>query len=152
RVNWSEWFQFRTASDRPEPFSFIYFGDAQNGIRSLWSRVVREAFSDAPRARFIIHAGDLVDSANSDAQWGEWFGAGGWINAMIPSLPTPGNHEYPLAHGEAKHLSRYWRPQFALPENGPPGLEETTYYLDYQGVRIISLNSSERQAEQVPWL
>ena len=39
-VNWSEWFHFRTASDRPEPFSFIYFGDAQTDLKSLWSRVI----------------------------------------------------------------------------------------------------------------
>jgi 3',5'-cyclic AMP phosphodiesterase CpdA len=31
-------------------------------------------------------------------------------------------------------------------------LEETVYYLDYQGVRIVSLNSNERQEEQVGWL
>jgi 3',5'-cyclic AMP phosphodiesterase CpdA len=39
-----------------------------------------------------------------------------------------------------------------LPRNGPAGLEETVYVLDYQGARIVSLNSNERQAEQVPWL
>ncbi|HUR55742.1 MAG TPA: fibronectin type III domain-containing protein, partial [Gemmataceae bacterium] len=52
--NWSEWFQFETASAHPEPFGFIYFGDAQNGIKSHWSRVVRGAYSDMPRAKFIV--------------------------------------------------------------------------------------------------
>ena len=28
-VNWTEYYHFRTASDRARPFSFIYFGDAQ---------------------------------------------------------------------------------------------------------------------------
>jgi hypothetical protein len=62
-------------------------------------------------------------------------------------VPTPGNHEY----GWAK-LTDHWRPQFTLPENGPPGLEETCYYLDFQGTRIISLNSNEKLAEQTSWL
>lgn len=154
--NWSEWIRFRTASDKPAPFSFVYFGDAQNEIRSHWSRVVREAFTDAPKAAFLLHAGDLINNANSDAQWGEWFGAGGWLNAMIPSLPTPGNHEYfqEEVNGEKKRrlLTPHWRQQFTLPENGPAGLEETAYYIDYQGVRIVSLNSNERQAEQAAWL
>ena len=35
-VNWSEWFQFRTASGAREPFAFVYFGDAQTDIKSLW--------------------------------------------------------------------------------------------------------------------
>ncbi|MHC5542496.1 fibronectin type III domain-containing protein, partial [Singulisphaera rosea] len=93
-VNWSEWFHFKTASDKPEPFTFIYFGDAQNDVKSLWSRVIRGAYSDAPKARFIIHAGDLINRANSDAEWGEWHASGGWLNGMVPSVPTPGNHEY----------------------------------------------------------
>ena len=93
-VNWSEWVHARTASEKAEPFTFIYFGDAQTNLKSLWSRVIRGAYSDASRARFIVHAGDLVNRANRDAEWGEWFGAGGWVNAMVPSVPTPGNHEY----------------------------------------------------------
>jgi hypothetical protein len=154
-TNWSEWIQFNTASDKPEPFSFIYFGDAQNDVRSHWSRVIREAHSDAPKAKFMIHAGDLINSGNRDAEWGEWFGAAGWLNAMVPSVPTPGNHEYPRDKERPllrSQLSHHWRPQFALPENGISGLEETVYWLDYQGVRIVSLNSNEREKEQVPWL
>ncbi|HEX6987590.1 MAG TPA: fibronectin type III domain-containing protein, partial [Planctomycetaceae bacterium] len=46
----SEWFQFRTASDRPAPLRFIYVGDAQTDIKSLWSRVIRQAYADAPTA------------------------------------------------------------------------------------------------------
>ncbi|WP_165225248.1 purple acid phosphatase family protein [Aquisphaera insulae] len=169
-ANWSEWVHARTALDGPEPFSFIYFGDAQNDIKSLWSRVIRGAYSDAPKAAFIVHAGDLVNRGSRDAEWGEWFQGGGWVNAMVPSLPTPGNHEYervkapaPAAAAadvnapavkpdEHSAITRHWRAQFALPEHGPPGLEETVYYVDYQGARIVSLNSNERQAEQVPWL
>jgi hypothetical protein len=157
-VNWSEWIHARTASDQAEPFAFIYFGDAQNDIKSLWSRVIRGAYSDAPKARFIIHAGDLVNRANRDAEWGEWFQGGGWVNAMVPSIPSPGNHEYERPNGNSgarAEISRHWRPQFTLPENGPDspsGLKESVYYVDYQGARIISLNSNEGQEEQVAWL
>lgn len=151
-VNWSEWFHFSTASSTAEPFSFIYFGDAQNDIRSMWSRVVREAYRDAPQARFMLHAGDLVNRAESDAEWGEWFGAGNWLNAMMPSLAVPGNHEQARDSAGNRRLSHHWRKQFSLPENGPAGLEETCYTLLYQGVRIIGLDSNQKQAEQVAWL
>ena len=33
-LNWSEWFHFRTASQEPRPFTFVYFGDAQNDIKT----------------------------------------------------------------------------------------------------------------------
>jgi 3',5'-cyclic AMP phosphodiesterase CpdA len=67
---------------------------------------------------------------------------------MIPVVATPGNHEYDDDLG----LNAHWRPQFAFPLNGPSGLEETAYWFDYQGARIISLNSNERIAEQRDWL
>ncbi len=151
-VNWSEWFHFETAKDTPEPFSFVYFGDAQNDIRSMWSRVIREAFRDAPRAKFLIHAGDLIDKAESDAQWGEWFGAGHWLNAMVPNVPVPGNHEMAKLPNGLRRLGHHWRPQFTLPEHGPPGLEETCYTFVYQNLRIVALNSNERYEEQARWL
>lgn len=152
-ANWSEWFQFETPSDQPAPLRFIYFGDAQNEVKSHWSRVARGAYSDMPRAHFILHAGDLINRANADAEWGEWHAAAGWINGMVPSVPTPGNHEYAAPpKGGKRALSGHWRPQFELPRNGPPGLEETCYYLDVQGVRVVSLNSNERHEDQVPWL
>jgi 3',5'-cyclic AMP phosphodiesterase CpdA len=243
-VNWSEWFHFRTARSEPAPFTFLYFGDAQNDIRTHWSRVVREAFREAPRAAFTLHAGDLINRAQSDAEWGEWFGAPAWVNATVPVIPTPGNHEYftfgagstnqrawktkhlgtiivnierkaerdadkkltgyalkatnadgligtaaldvhgrflsvdagftelteytaddlkerrpdapPLRDRIAvpgqSRLTRHWRPQFALPLHGPAGLEESVYYLDYQGTRIVSLNSNEQHDAQAAWL
>ncbi|RMG16442.1 MAG: metallophosphoesterase family protein [Bacteroidetes bacterium] len=139
---WSEWFHFSTASKEAVPFSFIYFGDAQNELKSMWSRAIREAALLAPKARFMLHAGDLVNRADNDAEWGEWFHAGGWLFGMMPSIATPGNHEYArVENSEERELTPHWRPTFAFPQNGPPGLEETVYYLDYQGVRFISLNS-----------
>ena len=149
---WSEWFQFRTLESQPAPFSFIYFGDAQTDLRSQWSRVIRGAAQEAPKAAFMLHAGDLINRAESDAEWGEWFAAGGWLNGMIPSIPVPGNHEQSPRDEDEPQLSRHWRRSFTLPENGPPKLQESCYTLVCQGVRIIALNSNERQAEQAEWL
>jgi hypothetical protein len=40
---------------------------------------------------------------------------------------------------------------FTLPQNGPKGLEETAYWFDYQGVRIVSLNSNVEYFAQAEW-
>lgn len=150
-VNWSEWNQFRTASDKPDPLTFVYFGDAQTEIFSLWSRVVRTGFRFAPEAQFLLHAGDLVNRGYRDAEWGEWHRAPGWLNGAIPLVPSPGNHEYGAVDG-GRGLTTHWRAQFTLPENGVPGLEESCYFFDIQGVRMVSLNSNEKQEEQAQWL
>ncbi|WP_118831156.1 fibronectin type III domain-containing protein [Salinibacter ruber] len=253
---WSEWFHARTASQQPEPFSFVYVGDAQNNVRSHWSRLIRQAYTDAPEIDFLLHAGDLVDNAHRNVEWGHWNAAGGFIQSMVPNIAVPGNHEYagyrtwrardtfrveveangrqmtgtilepdgnpePLEatssgaapssgrspagdwdynvdNGEyvgtlriesdgsgygatlvsedgrarplqdvsvdgntltghflmevekesPEQLSVHWHPQFAFPENGPDGMEETVYHLDYQGMRVVGLNSEAAKMDE----
>lgn len=149
---WSEWFQFKTASDKPKPFAFIYFGDAQNELKSQWSRVIRQSFQHLPRADFMLHAGDLVDVPNRDSDWEDWFYAGSFIHAMIPTVAVPGNHEYQRVEGSERTLSAFWRPQFSMPENGLPQLRRTNFVIEYQGARIIGLDSNRMIQEQAKWL
>lgn len=146
-VCWSEWFQFRTAQDGPAPFSFLYVGDAQNNILSMWTRNIQRACARHPDVRFIVHAGDLINDDLSDREWGEWFAALAGINARIGCVPTTGNHEY-----SDLVLSAQWRPQFALPMNGPDveALHETVYHVDYQDLRVISLNTHLMNEEILP--
>lgn len=147
-TNWSEWMEFQTASGGAEPFSFIYFGDAQNEVHEHVSRVFRRAFVDRPQADLIVHAGDLVDVSTRDNEWGEWFDAAGWINGGINSLAIPGNHEY-----RSGVLAPYWDKQFAFPDNGPESVNaehpETAYHVDYEGVRFIGLNSNLNNDEDM---
>lgn len=83
--NWSEWFQFKTAGLAGEQLSFLYFGDAQTGLRSMWAKVIRKAYEQMPHAQLMLHAGDLVNRAERDEEWGEWFEAGSFIHATIPN-------------------------------------------------------------------
>ena len=157
RTNWSEWSHFTTASSSPKPFTFIYLGDAQNKIKSHCSRVMRESFRAASDAAFILHAGDLVGWGNSDADWGEWHLAASHLHRTIPCVATPGNHEYFHRGADGKRipgkiLTSHWRAGFAFPLNGPAEFPETVYYIDYQGVRFVSLDSNRPLATQVTWL
>ena len=152
----SEWYHFKTQSETPAPLSFLYVGDAQNYILELWSRVIRTAYQTAPQADFFIHAGDLVNDAHSETQWNEWFGAGGFIHSQIPTIATPGNHEYRGLNKEYpkqnRALSLQWNNQFSFPYNGPKSLNETCYFIDYPNLRVIALNSNRNIEEQANWL
>ncbi len=142
---WSEWNQFETAAEGFSPFKFIFMGDVQNDILAECSRVFREALRDAPGADFILYVGDLINGG-WDKEWGQWYRAAGFIHNTLPALATPGNHEYD------RRLSRHWRRVFEFPMNGPNGFDETAYYVDYQGVRFISLDSNEDKKVQAEWL
>jgi len=161
---WSEWNQFRTASATLKPFKFLYFGDPQNEIESLCSRVFRAAYKKAPDAAFWAFVGDTVNHGEYDSEYGEFYNALGWIPRTTPLILLPGNHEYKKTSDkptieankpvslEQKGLSRLWQPQFNFPKNGPKGLEESAYYLDYQGIRVVMLNGNEGLEDQAKWL
>ncbi len=152
---WSEWNHFTTAQAGPAPFDFVFFGDPQNGIADVIARVFRESLLKAPSARFWLFTGDLVELPQYDRFWADWFAAAGFIHSIMPSIMTPGSHEYAL---QTKDTTRWdvftplWDAHFTLPENGPKGLEERAYTIDYQGVRFILLDSQKGLREQSEWL
>ena len=152
---WSEWIQFKTAKSSYGKSQFVYFGDAQNHVLDHWSRVIRMAYKTAPDASFAVHAGDLINLAHRDYEWAEWFKAGGFLHSQWTAIPVAGNHEFmPPGKGIPRKLSIQWRPQFTLPveKELDPSLHETVYTVDYQDVRIIVLNSNEKQEQQTQYL
>lgn len=169
RGQWSAWRQLRTAPE-DAPVQFIFFGDAQTGIRSHITRIFDTAARVAPEARFAIHGGDLVNTAMYDQEWAEWFEALGRTHAVIPAIPVAGNHDYvnyakstdpdiddsKLFMMTDKGVSPMWRPQFVLPvvEELPADLHETVYDVRYtQDLHIFVLDSSGNHfPEQVDWL
>lgn len=155
KEHWSEWIQFQTAKSTYAPTQFVYFGDAQNDVLEHWSRVIRKAYETAPKASFVIHAGDLINYAHRDYEWAQWFKAGGFIHSQWTAIPVVGNHEFSaLEKSEPRKLSIQWRPQFTLPleEKLDSTLHETVYSVKYQDVHVIVLNSNDKLEEQTAYL
>lgn len=160
---WSEWFHFNTAdADETDEFTFVYLGDVQEGTKSKWSRVIRQAFRAASDPKFFLYTGDIINRSFLNNEWGEWHHGAGFIHSEVPLIATPGNHEYTKSKDDderdLQHLCPYWKAGFNFPRNGVAELEETVYYVDYQGTRLISLDthillrdSRFRQA-QYEWL
>ena len=145
---WSAWHHTRTAATQGAPLTLLYFGDTQNKNVSLTTRVVREAMRHAPDARLALYAGDLVSGGDGedDNEWAEWFESGGALPTSMVTAPAIGNHEYfeefEDTPQERRVLGKHWPLQFALPGNGAPGAELTTYWFDYQGIRIAVIDGT----------
>ena len=148
---WSPWFHYRTAAATDAPLTLLYFGDTQNQNTSLVTRVIRESRRWAPDARLALFAGDLVSGGGAgmgadDDEWAEWFEAASGLPEDIATAPAAGNHEFHKLHEgtpqERRELSPHWPVTFALPGNGAPGHEATTYWFDYQGVRFVVLDGT----------
>jgi hypothetical protein len=160
---WSAWYHTRTAPAEGAPLTLLYFGDTQNQNTSLTTRVIREAMRHAPDARLALYAGDLVSGGDGedDNEWAEWFEANDPLTTSMVVAPAPGNHEYfeefEDTPQERRVLGAHWPLQFALPGNGADEAKETTYWFDYQDVRVavidgtsaLDLGTAEAQAR---WL
>jgi acid phosphatase type 7 len=148
-AGFSEWHQFRTAKAAPEPFSLVFMGDTQNSILDIGSLAWRRALLQAGNPALMLHAGDLVASRDEmvhDDEWGEWAASGGWALATVPQVPAPGNHEYVDVvlpdGGESRRLAPHWPVMFNLPQNGADDARSTSYFIDYQGVRVVVLDGT----------
>ncbi|MEE7548033.1 metallophosphoesterase family protein, partial [Xanthomonas sp. Kuri4-1] len=148
RDTWGAWTHFRTAAPAGTPLTLLYFGDTQNKNLSLVSRVLRQGWRSAPDARLALFAGDLVSGKDGqdDDEWAEWFEAGRWLLEGTAVAPAPGNHEYHEAFEDTPQQRRvlggHWPVSFALPRNGPSATARTSYWFDYQGVRIAVLDGT----------
>lgn len=142
---WSPWRQLRTAAPAGTPLEFLYIGDTQNKNASLVTRVMHEAVRHAPRANLALFAGDLVSEAVDDDEWGEWFDATAPL-ATMAFAPAPGNHEFfeefEDTPQERRVLGEQWKHHFAFPGNGATGVEDTTYWFDYQGIRFAVIDGT----------
>lgn len=144
--HWTELAEFTTAPAGVEPFSFIYMGDAQNGL-DRWGTLVHNAFRSRPDARFYIMAGDLVNRGAERNDWDSLFHNAAGVYDRRPVVPAVGNHE---CQGGPPRL---YLEQFALRRNGPPGLEpERAYSFEYANALFVILDSNSDPWKQAGWL
>ncbi|MDP6795328.1 MAG: metallophosphoesterase family protein [Verrucomicrobiota bacterium] len=143
---WSALAEFTTGPGRTEPFSFIYMGDAQNGL-DRWGSLVQTAHRQRPDAAFYIMAGDLVDRGNERDDWDSFFHNARGIYDRRPIVPAIGNHE-----NQGGHPGMYLQ-MFDLPKNGPEGVEpERAYTFKYSNAEFFVLDTNITPESQSGWL
>lgn len=140
-----DWHSFTTATAGAADLDFLWFADVQEGLDDAWPELVRDAADAVPDAALSVHTGDLVDLPAEDSEWDAWFAGLGAAASSQLVVPVPGNHD---GHGDPTF--RAFRSNFTLPQDGPA--EETSYVVDYQGVRFVGLDGNRRLQEQADWL
>jgi hypothetical protein len=143
---WTELAELTTAPAGAQPFSFVYMGDAQNGL-DRWGTLVHNAFRSRPDAAFYIMAGDIVNRGAERNEWDSLFHNAEGIYDRRTLVPAIGNHECQTGR------PRLYLEQFALPHNGPRGLEpERAYSFEYANCLFVILDSNLDPATQTEWL
>lgn len=135
---------------------FLAFGDSGNGSNT--QRALAELMI-ATNPDLVIHTGDVIYPAGAaDDYPRNFFEPYRELLARVPFMPSLGNHDVATDKGQP------YLDIFALPRNGPPGVEpERNYWFDYGPARFVALDTnraSERGAmtesdmrdEVAPWL
>ena len=144
--HWTELAEFTTAPASTKPFSFIYMGDAQNGL-DRWGSLVHTAFRERPDAAFYIMAGDLVNRGNDRDDWDSLFENAKDIYDRRQLVPAIGNHE-----NQGGHPGLYLR-EFDLLKNGPEKVEkERAYWFEYSNALFVVLDTNISAESQASWL
>ncbi len=146
-------------------FSFLLFGDSQSGKKDNpdykpWQKTVSAAWAGNPDARFIMNAGDLVETGQDIRHWNNWLDAAAGVIASVPEMPVEGNHEtYYVSDSPSKPV--YLTALFPVFQNGPEGLKGQVYSFDYGNAHFSVLDSQEDEeapkngsilGKQVLWL
>ena len=144
--NWSSTSEFTTAPASPSPFSFIYMGDAQNGLYR-WGSLLRQAHLSTPEAAFYMIAGDIVDRGHERDDWDDFFHNARGVFDRRTFVPVIGNHDCLGGH------PTLYLHFFSLPRNGPPKVEkERVYSFEYSNALFVILDSNLEVETQTQWL
>ncbi|QEH37185.1 Calcineurin-like phosphoesterase [Aquisphaera giovannonii] len=132
---WGPWRATKTAKGRPGRLEFLYMGDAQTGLED-WGKRLMAAHRRHPGIEFVLLAGDLVDRGNERTNWDHFFLRARDLFDRVPVMPCVGNHEY-LDRGP-----QLYRANFALPRNGPAGIDPGLVYHFEAGNAFIAVLDS----------
>lgn len=140
---WSSQGEFTTAPEIVEPFSFIYMGDAQNGLER-WGSLIQQSHIRRPESKFFVMAGDLVNRGQDRDDWDTYFENAMGVFEHRQIITVPGNHEY-----QGGDCQMYLE-MFTLPEGSPVG--EKAYTIEYSNALFVMLDSNISATTQAEWL
>jgi len=144
--SWSETAEFTTAPAGAVPFSFVYMGDAQNGL-DTWGKLLHHAAEARPDAAFYLMAGDMLNRGAERWDWDSFFFNAKGVFDHRTLVPVLGNHEY--QGGEPK----LFLAQLMVRHNGPRTIPAgRAYSFEYSNAKFVILDSNLDAAAQSAWL
>ncbi len=137
-------FPASTAAEPGRAFRFVAFGDSGTG--SLSQATLAERIVDAA-ADLVIHTGDVVYPAGAKEDYlFNFYEPNAGLIRSAAFMPVLGNHDC------ATEMGRPLLEAFALPANGPAGMElERNYWFDFGDARFVGLDSN-KASEKYPGL
>ena len=164
--------QFNTSGEKGDPFKFVHYTDTQNAYwnenvrneAAFGADTIKRALQTAGNADFIMHTGDVVETAEVEDEWVDIFQQSQpyWMSA--PMAVAPGNHdEYALEYDDDPVTEKF-NEHFNVPAENDAVSGGSYYSYDYNGVHFVTLNTNDNKEsednpeekaigqEQIEWL
>lgn len=124
----------------PDTLQLLILGDVHNTLtRQQWKKLAKRH----PRLDCYVQLGDFVERGYNYYNQQLYTELKGTAFEKLPIINVPGNHEY--LKGVKRTLPDYWTQTFVHPKNGPDDFLGTTYYVDFEGLRVIAINTNGLQ-------
>lgn len=132
------------------PYSFVFLTDpqaAETASYQIFGDALNRAFEKAANPAFALLGGDLADRGGNKGQWDMMFSAASGVLSKLPVMAAPGNHEY----YDDKSIVNF-KALFTLPQNGPEGYKENSYYFETGDALFLVLDTQQSLKNQLKWL
>lgn len=144
---------FKTSGEAGDPFKFVHYTDTQN---AFWNENVRNeaafgantlmnALETAGDADFVLHTGDVVETAEVEDEWLDLFSQSQPYFMQSAMAVASGNHdEYALNYGDDPLTEKFNEHVNVPAENDE--IDGGSYYsFDYNGVHFVTLNTNDNK-------
>ncbi|WP_084172063.1 purple acid phosphatase family protein [Atopococcus tabaci] len=147
---------FETSGEAGEAFTFIQYTDTQN---AYWNEHVRneaafaadtinQALETADEAAFVLHTGDLVETAEVEDEWVDLFEQSEDAWMQQPLAVAAGNHdEYALKYGDDP-LTEKFNEHLNVPVTNEKVSGGSYYSFDYNGVHFVVANTNDNKESE----
>ena len=152
----SETGTFKTSGKAGDPFKFVHYTDTQN---AFWNENVRNeaafgantlmnALETAGDADFVLHTGDVVETAEVEDEWVDLFGQSQPYFMQTAMAVASGNHdEYALEYGDDPLIEKFNEHVNVPAANNE--IDGGSYYsFDYNGVHFVTLNTNDNKESE----
>ena len=143
---WSAVGTFTTAKANKDTFEFIYITDTQANTDNMFdtsAKTVNRALTHVPDAKFLLIAGDLVESSGnsgSEWEWEQWFEKmqNNWFK--LPIAPIQGNHDTSPFSNMFYHFNTDTTFNSLQPTDAKTAMNGTVYSFVYGDALFMCIN------------
>ena len=146
----------KTSGEAGDAFTFIQYTDTQNAYwnenvrneAAFGADTIKQAIEIADDADFVLHTGDLVETAEVEDEWLDIFSQSeeSWLKQ--PLVVAPGNHdEYALNYGDPQ-LTEKFNEHINIPVSNDKIDGGSYYSFDYNGVHFVVANTNDNKESE----